>query len=165
MKRKLADHFGSRIVTASINGKADVVTFRSTASTVLREFEDTPKQSDWEEEKLRIVQTAADLIKNDIKCKLVSKDTYPFPDDVSSLDKNSAFLPQTLRLFLRTVSCEKGRPEDCIDRTDDRSSSPPGVLIVPIMLGIAVQLHRHFGSKFVIDSLNSHGFCSSYSAI
>ena len=33
------------------------------------------------------------------------------------------------------------------------------------MLGIAVQLHHHFGSKFVIDSLNSHGFCSSYSEV
>ena len=106
-KRKLADHFGSRIVIASINGKADVVTFRSTASTILREFYDTPKHSDWEEEKLRIVHTAADLIKNDIKCKLVSKDTYPIPDDVSSLDKSSAFLPETLRLFLRTIFCEK----------------------------------------------------------
>ena len=33
------------------------------------------------------------------------------------------------------------------------------------MLGIAVQLHHHFSSKFVIDSLNSHGFCSSYSEV
>ena len=56
MKRKLADHFGSRIVIASINGKADVVTFRSNASTHLLEFYDTPKHSKWEEEKLRIVQ-------------------------------------------------------------------------------------------------------------
>ena len=55
MKRKLADHFGSRIVIASINVKTDVVTFRNTASTIiLREFYDTPKHSDWEEEKRRI---------------------------------------------------------------------------------------------------------------
>ena len=33
------------------------------------------------------------------------------------------------------------------------------------MLGIAVQLGHHFGSKCVIDSMNSHGFCSSYSEI
>ena len=46
MKRKLADHFGSSIVIDSINGKADVVSFRSTASTILREFYDTPKDED-----------------------------------------------------------------------------------------------------------------------
>ena len=61
---------------ASIKGKADIVTFRSTASTILREFYDTRKHSDWEEEKHRIVQTAADLINNDVKCRPVSKDTY-----------------------------------------------------------------------------------------
>ena len=26
-------------------------------------------------------------------------------------------------------------------------------------------MHHHFGSKFLIDSLNSHGFCSSYSEV
>ena len=119
---------------ASINGKADVVTFRSTASTILREFYDTPKHSDWEEEKHRIVQTAADLIKNDVKCRPVSKNTYPIPDDVSSLKKkNSAFLPETLRLFLRTVFCKTIVQAAC-----------PRVLIAPIMLVIAVEFTTTF---------------------
>ena len=26
-------------------------------------------------------------------------------------------------------------------------------------------MHHHFGSKFLIDSINSHGFCSSYSEV
>ena len=38
MKEKLKEHFGVNIVIASINGKAHVVTFRSTASTVLQNF-------------------------------------------------------------------------------------------------------------------------------
>ena len=28
-----------------------------------------------------------------------------------------------------------------------------------------VQMHRQFGSRFFIDSLHSHGFCSSYSEV
>ena len=28
-----------------------------------------------------------------------------------------------------------------------------------------MQMHNHFGSKFLIDSLNSHGFCSSYTEV
>ena len=27
------------------------------------------------------------------------------------------------------------------------------------------QMHHHYGSKFLIDSLNSHGFCSSYTEV
>ena len=60
---------------------------RAVDPSILREFYYTRKHSDWEEEKHRIVQTAADLIKNDVKCRPVSKDTYPIPNDVSSLEK------------------------------------------------------------------------------
>ena len=38
----------------------------------------------------------------------------------------------------------------------------PRVLIAPLQIGVAVQMHHNFGSKFLIDSLNSHGVCSSY---
>ena len=36
------------------------------------------------------------------------------------------------------------------------------MLIAPLQIGLGVQIHHHFGSKFLIDSLNNHGFCSSY---
>ena len=38
----------------------------------------------------------------------------------------------------------------------------PGVLVAPLQLGLGVQMHRHFASKFLIDSLYQYGFCSSY---
>ena len=41
----------------------------------------------------------------------------------------------------------------------------PRVLIAPLQIGLAVQMHHHYGSKFLIDSLNSHGFCSSYTEV
>ena len=41
----------------------------------------------------------------------------------------------------------------------------PRVLIASLQIGVAVQMHHHFGSEFFIDSLNSHGFCSSYSKV
>ncbi len=41
----------------------------------------------------------------------------------------------------------------------------PRVLLAPLQVGLGVQLHHHFASKFLIDSLNHHGFCSSYSEV
>ena len=38
----------------------------------------------------------------------------------------------------------------------------PRVLIAPLQIGLAVQLHHHFASRFLIDSLHAQGFCSSY---
>lgn len=41
----------------------------------------------------------------------------------------------------------------------------PRVLVAILQIGIAVQMHRQFSSRFLIDSLNSHGFCTSYSEV
>ena len=39
------------------------------------------------------------------------------------------------------------------------------VLIAPLQIGLGVQLHHHFASKFLIDTLYNMGFCISYSEI
>ena len=72
-------------VFASINGKADVVTFRSTASTILQNFYDASRDADPEADKIRVIKAAADLIKTDIKSKDISKSFYPLPGEISSL--------------------------------------------------------------------------------
>ena len=41
----------------------------------------------------------------------------------------------------------------------------PKAIIAPLQIGLGVQMHRQFGSLFLIDSLHSHGFCSSYSEV
>ena len=41
----------------------------------------------------------------------------------------------------------------------------PRILNMPLQLGLGVQMHRQFGSRFLIDTLNELGFCSSYSEI
>ena len=44
-------------------------------------------------------------------------------------------------------------------------ASRPRSLIAPLQLGLAVQLHHNFGSRFLLDELNHLGFCSSYSEV
>ena len=39
------------------------------------------------------------------------------------------------------------------------------ILNMPLQLGLGVQMHRQFGSRFLIDTLNKLCFCSSYSEI
>ena len=41
----------------------------------------------------------------------------------------------------------------------------PRVLIAPLQISLAIQMHHHYGSNFLIDSLNCHGFCSSYTKV
>jgi hypothetical protein len=39
------------------------------------------------------------------------------------------------------------------------------VLLAPLQIGLAVLMHHHFSSRFIIDTLNKLGFCSSYSEV
>ena len=82
------------------------------------------------------------------------------------MDENCAFLLETLYLFLRTIFNEKSaeRKIDSIGQAIIQAARPR-VLIAPLQTGLAVQMHHHYGSKFLIDSLNSHGFCSSYTEV
>ena len=36
------------------------------------------------------------------------------------------------------------------------------MVITPLQISLAVQMHRTFGSRFLIDTLSHLGFCTSY---
>ena len=71
------------VIITEINGKPNVVTFRSNAASILHKFYERPKQQDDNVEKLRIIETA---VKNDIKLAETSKINYPLADDISSIE-------------------------------------------------------------------------------
>ena len=41
----------------------------------------------------------------------------------------------------------------------------PRVLLAPLQIGLDVQLHHHFTSRLLIDSLHRLGFCYSYQEV
>ena len=166
MKKKLLDHYGNSIIITEINGKSNVVTFRNTASSILQCFYQRPAKEDTYTEKMHLIETAAKLIKSDIKSMKTSKCVYPAPCELSSIDSNLSDLPETLQVLLRTLFSEKN-PDVKIASLGQAivQATRPRVLISPLQIGLAVELHHHFGSKFLIDTLNSLGFCSSYSEV
>ena len=44
-------------------------------------------------------------------------------------------------------------------------SARPRVLLAPLQLGLGVQMHHHFQSRFLVDTLHNHGYCCSYSEV
>ena len=53
-------------------------------------------------------------------------------------------------------------PKVSINRTSYHQAARPRVLLAPLQIGLYVQLHHHFASRFLIDSLHRLGFCCSY---
>ena len=166
LKQRILEYFGKEVIITEINGKANVVTFRSAASTVLHKFYEQQKHQDSDKEQLRIIETAATLIKNEIKRMNATKTTYPTSQEIQSLEQNLSYVPQGLQLFLKKIFVEKN-PERKVASIGQAiiQAARPRVLIAPLQIGVDVQMHHHFGSKFLVDSLNSHGFSSSYSEV
>lgn len=109
MKMKLLERFGDQIIITEINGNPNVVTFKPKAANILNTFLHASRKdnSDVDEEKVRLVKTAARLIKTDIKDINIPRDAYPSCEDISSAKGNVEFLPETLQLLLQELFAGK----------------------------------------------------------
>ena len=106
MQQKLKERFGERIIKTEISGKPNVVTFRDKAETVLHDFY-CHRKGDPDADKMRIVETVAKLIRDDIKAVMTSHSVYPACEELGS-DEAINFLPETLRVLLGKVIARKG---------------------------------------------------------
>ena len=162
MKQELKKHYGDRIIVTEINGKPNVVTFHSTANRILNDFHDKKLQHS-KDVKLQIIEAAAQLIKSDIKDIKQSRDIYPSNAEISSIEAAMAFIPPSLQTFLKLVF--SGGEVDLKIASIGQAimqSARPRVLLAPMQLALGVQMHHHFQSRFLIESLHRLGFCCSY---
>lgn len=166
MKKKLEEHFGDQIIISSTKKKPYVVTFTHNVASIVHEFYTKPQTDDVEKEKSRIVETAARLIKSEVMNIDSSSETYPASAEMSSVDTALEFVPDLLQMFLRTlISGKDVRLKLASLGHALVQAARPRRVMAPLQLGLGVQMHHHFASKFLIDSLNAHGFCSSYNTI
>lgn len=104
LKKKMKERYGDSIYIAEGEGVNDIVTFREKTSHILRSFyKEAQREGDEEAQKKAIIETAARLIKSDIKNGVPSvTDHYPKSEELE-LDSALAFLPDTLRNMLNSL--------------------------------------------------------------
>lgn len=76
MKKKLLDHFGEKLTIISDPCRPDVVSLKSTLDDIILNFYKKPQQLSAEAEKIRIVETAAEIIRCDIQSVKCNHDLY-----------------------------------------------------------------------------------------
>ena len=79
------------------------MTFRQRASAIIHEFHQRPKETTSEAEKMRLIKTAAKLIKSDVKSVEQSIDMYRCSTEMSSTEEAMSFLPESVKLILQTL--------------------------------------------------------------
>lgn len=166
LKRKLKEHYGETLFFMERDGLSDVVALRENASKILFSFHHTEKCKSEEAEKERIIQTAARLIKADIKALSHDKSTYPSISNISSCDANNEFLPHSVDMFLKSLLPLSDGPlkvasigQAIIQATRSKT------LIAPLQIALGVQIYHKTGSRQIVDTLHKLGFCSSYHEI
>ena len=186
MKMKLQELYRDRIIITEINGKPNIVTFHSTAKAVLQDFyQQEKKEFDADVEKIRLIETTAKLIRNDIKVIETSNTVYPTCEEMASEDACVDFLLETLRVLLEQLIVGKpynysryslslitfyflGSAAKKIIASVGQAilqAVRPHVLLAPLQIGLAVQLHHHYASRFLVDSLHHLGFFCSYQQV
>ena len=166
MKTRLQQHFGERVIMTVLSTKSCVVTLHPTAMSILHDFHKERLNENSDDEKLRIIQTAAKLIQSDVKSMDTQNEVYPSVDDIESVDDALDYLPDTLQLLLRTMFVGKRNDVKlaAIGQTIVQAIRPRA-LLAPLQLGLGVQMHHHFASRFLIDTLHKHGFSCSYADV
>ena len=166
MKEKISNYFGDEVVYSSSTGKKTIVTLKNTVESIIRKCFSEVNTSD-EDEKVRlIIEAAAKLIKSEIYSKQYpDKSSYPSADLVD-INETLDFLPSSLKLYCNKmfVGVKKDRKVAAIGQAIVQATKPTKI-ISPLQIGLGIQMHLLFRSRFLIDTLNRLGFCSSYSEI
>ena len=163
MKSKLIKHYGDEILFAQSPNQADAIMLKKTATTILRDFYKQSRNVDTEAEKLQVIKAAADIIHSDIKSMASSREEYP---DSTTIENHRKYIPENLRQFLEQLIRKKDASLkiSAIGQALVQSTWP-NMVIAPLKIGLTVQMHRTFGSRFPIDTLSHLGFCTSYTEV
>ena len=161
MKWELQQVYGERIVICNDVGKSDFITLKRTANEILREFFEKPKNVDIKTQKQNIIDVVASLLKNDIKDMLSQKDEYVSPHFLTEVD-SLIYLPRSLETLLSKLFVgKKQAKENLLDWTMYCSGCKAKRNYFTLTIGLAVQMHTHFRSRYIVDTLHTLGFCSS----
>ncbi len=165
LKSKLKEEYGDSIHFAEEEGLSDIVTMREKTSEILRSYFNT-QAKDEASQTQAIIETAARLIKSDIKSNVASfTNEYP-SSTLLSIDSSLCFLPDTLRTLLNCLFLgkETGRKVGAIGQAIVQAVRPRAVL-APLQIGLALQAHHLYRSEFLVNTLYAMGFGSSYKEV
>ena len=107
MKKKLQDWFGDNIIISGTDGRYNMITFGKTVSNIILDYHKENRLEDPDEEKFRLIEFAAKLIRTEINLLYKNKEYYPSASEISSNDENKSYLPPVLLTFLKTLIGDK----------------------------------------------------------
>lgn len=132
-KGKMKEQYGNNVHFVEGEGLHDIVTMRVKVSQILRSYFNT-QTTDEESQKQAIIETAARLIKSDIKSNVPSLSTKSL-----KLDSALSFVPDTLRISLNSLFVgKKTKGKVAAIGHAIVQAVQPRVIVAPLQIDFAV---------------------------
>jgi len=179
LKRKMIQRYGNSLHFAELPGKKNVICFSGATSNILSDNWYKNRNSENEaQEELRVIRTAAAIIRREIKSKSYDCSQFPRIDEIAN--GGADLVPEVLKVLIYEIiqpTSKRQSPEKTkiTKQTVDRkttmishsiiSAARPRSFLSPVQLGTGVSLHRKFGSKILIDILCNVGVCVPYKEV
>ena len=159
IKQKLQEKYKDNIFFAEVSERKNVVCFRNMADWIINDQWYKNKVQNAEDEAKRIIETAAKIIKNDLKEFLQSKGSgYPSIDDVKI-----GWIPDNLSLFFSSFIRSELEVET-IGQCMMKAAMPRSVM-PPMLFALAVESDHMFASRWLNTQLFNLGFAESYTNV
>lgn len=167
IKDLMKQRYGSKLLCTTLPNTTCIFTLRSSADKYLIEKWQYEKESNAEDEKLRIVRAAATIIRDDIRGAFYNLNEY---SSFRNLEEDGqSVIPETLKCFtenvtkLKSGNCPKSlrRKQLTINHAIIATCRPRSFQST-IHVAVSVYLYRKYGSKNLINLFHSMGVCSSY---
>ena len=152
--RNLENHFGESLIVLRANGCASIICFRKHLPATLKLVE----ANDCDE-----VSELAKKIATELKSKSrKTVETYDLAD--FQFDKVKEDCNKNLLIFISNLISKGAVTKKSLCLSQSIQALITGCFN-QTTLGLAVKLHHRFGSREVIDLLNSHGYIASYDEV
>ena len=163
IRHKLIQHYGNEIVIANMKGCEDVIYFQETSNSLLYKFYQRERDKDDNIEKRRIIELAADLIRNDIVEIDCNRNEYFSLDELNET-KMLSYVRASLQFMLKRMLPRKANPKDiklaAIGQAIIQFCRPNSVLC-PLQVVLGEEVHHKSGSEFLVELLHVFGFSAS----
>ena len=141
LKQKLLDRYGDSITVSKCKGK-DIFTFSEAVNRSLADSWYKNRECDIQDERRRIVLTAAAIIREDIRAHVYDNSVYPGCEDITNSSIQQ--VPDTLREFVDEVTKSKRRNEQKRLSIQHAiiSAVRPRLFLSSLQISLSVFLHR-----------------------
>ena len=165
LKQKLLDHYPDNVIVTSEQGKPTIFSFRDVQHSIIREKWEADREARVPSDSNSIVDMAAAIIRDDIRTTVYNSSEYPHIDNMH----NDASVPGSLERFLHGIikpNAASSSERRCTAIGHSIvSACRPRSFISPILLSIAMYIHRKYASRELIDILSSLGFSANYKEV